>query len=316
MDMESIQIGRSALRGSRLAYGCWRILGATEGLEISPEREATARRAIEAAYEAGFTIFDHADVYAGGEAERCFGKVMKSIAGMRERILIVTKCGIRKQGDPVADAPYRYDFSAGHIVWSCEQSLARLGIETIDLYLLHRPDYLCDPEEVAGAFTRLKQSGKVREFGVSNFSPSQLTLLQKFCPMPLVANQVEISLGRPDRLTDGTLDHCLASAVTPMAWSPLDAGRLATNMPIDLRDPDHARRIHVRETLELIARERESIRPVVALAWLLRHPAGILPVVGSADPARIREQTRAVDLALSREEWYRLLEAALGQRLP
>lgn len=314
--MESILIGNSVLQASRLAYGCWRILGATESLVTSQEHEAAARKAIATAYESGFTLFDHADVYAGGEAERTFGKVLKEINGMRERIVIVTKCGIRKQGEPSPESPYRYDFSAGHIVWSCEQSLKRLGVETIDVFLLHRPDFLCDPAEVAGAFARLKQAGKVREFGVSNFSPSQFSMLQTNCPLPLVANQVEISLGNLARFADGTLDQCTAQKVTPMAWSPLDAGRLATNIPIDLRDPDHARRIHVRETLDLIARERESTRPVVALAWLLRHPAGIMPVVGSADPERIREQAKAVDLELSREEWYRLLEAALGHRLP
>jgi predicted oxidoreductase len=269
-----------------------------------------------AAYEAGYTFFDHADIYGGGEAERVFGQALKKVSGMRERVRIGSKCGIRRAGDPKPESPYRYDFSAGHILWSCEQSLKRLGIETLDLYQLHRPDYLCDPSEVASAFSRLRQAGKVREFGVSNFRPAQLTMLQRACPMPLVVNQVEISLTRLDCFHDGTLEQCLTEQITPMAWSPLAGGRLGTNDPIDLRDPDHARRIHIREVLDLVARERGTTRPVVAMAWLLKHPSNILPIVGSTDPSRIKELTVAADLELSRDEWYRLLESALGQRLP
>jgi predicted oxidoreductase len=314
--MESLTLGSSSLTASRLAYGCWRIAGAWESAEVTPERATAGRRAVIAAYEAGITLFDNADIYCAGEAERIFGLALKEVPGMRERILVASKCGIRKHGDPQPGAPYRYDFSAGYIVWSCEQSLRRMGIEQIDLYLLHRPDYLCAPDEVAGAFSRLKQSGKVREFGVSNFRPTQLLMLRKACPMPLIVNQVEISLGRLDCLHDGTLDQCVSERITPMAWSPLGGGRLGNNDPIDLREPDHARRLAVRETLDLVAREHGSTRPVVALAWLLRHPAKIVPVLGSTDPGRIREMAKAVDLILSREEWYLLLEAAMGHRLP
>jgi predicted oxidoreductase len=314
--MEKIVLGRSSLTSSRLAYGCWRITGPVETAATTPEREAAGRKAILAAWESGYTLFDHADVYANGEAERIFGLVLRDVPEMREKCVISTKCGIRKQGDPTPDAPYRYDFSAGHIIWSCEQSLQRLGVETVDLYQLHRPDYLANPDEVAQAFSRLLQAGKVREFGVSNFLPHQLSPLQRACPMPLVVNQVEISMARLDCFHDGTLDQCLSEKITPMAWSPLAGGRLGSNDPIDLRDPDHARRIHVRETLDLIARERESTRPVVALSWLLRHPAKIVPIVGSADPEKIKTLARAVDLELTRDEWYRLLEAAYGRRLP
>ena len=221
-----------------------------------------------------------------------------------------------RQGDPKPDSPYRYDFSAGHIIWSCEQSLKRLGIDRLDLYQLHRPDYLCDPEEVASVFSRLQQSGKVREFGVSNFRPSQVNALQRACPMRLIVNQVEINVARLDTFHDGTLDQCLAEKMTPLAWSPLAGGRLGSNDPIDLRDPDHARRIHIREVLDLIARDRGTTRPVVALAWPLKHPSRIAPIIGTTDPARISELAQAPELDLTRDEWYRLLEAALGQRLP
>ena len=313
--MEPVTLGTSSIAASRISYGCWRIAGAWERAEVTPEREVIGRRAIAAAYEAGITLFDNADVYCSGEGERIFGQVLKEISEMRDGVVIATKCGIRRQGDPQPESPYRYDFSAGHIVWSCEQSLKRLGVDHIDVYLLHRPDYLCAPDEVANAFSRLKKAGKAREFGVSNFRPSQVAMLQKACPMLLIVNQVEISLAKLDCLHDGTLDQCLSEKLTPMAWSPLGGGRLGTNDPIDLRDPDHARRIHLRETLDLIARERGSTRSAVALAWLLRHPAKILPILGSTDPKRIQEMAQAVDLELSREEWYRLLEAALGHRL-
>lgn len=314
--METVSLGQSALKASRLAYGCWRIAGNRESGEVTPERVAAGCRAVIAAFEAGFTLFDHADIYAGGEAEKIFGQALKSVPGMRDRVLIASKCGIRKPGEPDAESPYRYDFSAGHIILSCEQSLKRMGVETIDLYQLHRPDYLGDPEEVAQAFARLKQAGKAREFGVSNFRASQLSALQKACPMPLIANQVEISLAKLDCFNDGTLDQCLAEKISPMAWSPLAGGRLGANDPIDLRDPAHAHRLHIRETLDLIARSHEVSRTQVALAWLLKHPSQIIPIVGTTDPERIRELTQAVDVDLTREEWYRLLEAALGQRLP
>ena len=153
--METISLGQSSMQVSRLAYGCWRILG-PEGAEPGADREAGARKAIAAAFEAGFTFFDHADVYADGAAEKIFGDALKQTAGMRERVVITTKCGIRRKGVPNPDSPYRYDFSAEHIVKSCEQSLQRLGVETIDIYQLHRPDYLMDPAEVAEAFSRLQ----------------------------------------------------------------------------------------------------------------------------------------------------------------
>jgi len=314
--MPTLPLGQGNLRASRLAYGGWRIAGTWDPAQVTPEKEAVGRAAVLVAYEAGYTLFDLADIYCDGVCERIFGQVLKATPGMRSRIVVATKCGIRKKGDPNPDSPYRYDFSAQHIQRSCEASLQRLGLDTIDLYLLHRPDFLCDPAEVAEAFSRLKQAGKAREFGVSNFRPSQVTALQKACPMPIVVNQVEISLARLDCFHDGTLDQCLAERITPQAWSPLDGGRLVEAGPVDLRTPDHAERLHVREVLDLITRERGVSRQVVALAWLLKHPSSIAPIVGSIQPERIRDAATAAQLDLTRDEWYRLFEAALGQRLP
>jgi predicted oxidoreductase len=312
--MDKIQLGDS-LQVSRLAYGCWRILG-PENAEPNAERESAARKAVIAAYEAGFTLFDHADVYGDGMAETVFGRVLKQISEMRERIVITTKCGIRRKGVPNPDSPYRYDFSADHIIASCEQSLKRLGIETIDIYQLHRPDYLMEPSEVAGAFSRLKQQGKVQAFGVSNFRPEQLSLLQRACSFPLLVHQVEISLAKLDCFDDGTLDQCLIEKITPLAWGPLGGGRLSDTLPIDINSPDHARRIGLRETLDDIARDYGVSRTIIALAWLLKHPARIIPIIGSARPERIQEASQADKLQLSRDEWYRLMETARGERLP
>jgi predicted oxidoreductase len=313
--MDTIPLGASSIQVSRLAYGCWRVLG-PESIEPNPEREAGARKAITAAYEAGFTFFDHADIYADGAAEKVFGEVLQKISGMRERIVITTKCGIRRKGTPNPDSPYRYDFSAEHIIRSCEQSLKRLGVETIDVYQLHRPDYLMDPAEVAEAFGKLKQQGKVREFGVSNFKPHQLSVLQRACSFRLIVHQVEISLARLDCFEDGTLEQCIGEKMSPLAWSPLGGGRLADTLPIDINSPAHAQRIALRETLDDIARDYGVSRTIIALAWLLKHPAKIIPILGSARPERIREAAHAEKVHLSRDEWYRLMEAARGERLP
>lgn len=314
--MKTVPLGSSSLTVSRLAYGCWRIAGTWNPAEASADSKAAGKRAVVAAFEAGYTLFDHADIYCDGEAERIFGQVLKEAPGLRERIVIATKCGIRKPGDPKPDSPYRYDFSADYIVRSCEGSLQRLGIETIDIYQLHRPDYLMDPEEVAGAFSRLKQAGKVREFGVSNFRASQITALQSACPMRLIVNQIEISLANLSSFEDGTLDQCLAEKITPMAWSPLAAGKLGDGAKRLLPSQEAYRPEPILAALDAIAKARGTGRTAVALAWLLRHPSRIIPLVGSTNLANIRAASRADELDLSRDEWYRLLEAARSQRLP
>jgi predicted oxidoreductase len=314
--MKTVLLGQSALTSTRLAYGCWRIAGPGEPTEASGDREAHGQASVIAAYEAGYTLFDHADIYAAGVAERIFGQALKEVSGMRERVLIADKCGIRSAGAPDAQAPYRYDSTAKHILWSCEQSLKRLGAERIDIYQIHRPDWLGNPEEIAAAFSQLKQAGKVREFGVSNYRPTQLAALQKACPMPLIVNQVAISLGKLDCFNDGTLDQCVMEKITPLAWSPLGGGSLVNPGPIDLREQDHAHRLHVREVLTGIARAHGCSRTAIALAWLLKHPARIVPIVGATNPDHIRDAVTADELDLTREEWYRLLEAACGQRLP
>ena len=314
--MKTQALGRGALVSSRLAYGCMRLGGTMERERFTPDREVLARKAVLAAWEAGYTHFDHADIYGNGLGEEIFGRVLRDVPGMRDRVLIGTKCGIRWKGDPVPAAPHRWDFSRAHIVRSCEGSLRRLGVERIDLYMLHRPDYLADPQEIAAAFSELERRGKVREFGVSNFRPSTLAMVQRACPMPLVVNQVEIHLARLDALEDGTLDQCLAERVTPVSWSPLARGLLAGEGRVDPADPRAKVLGALLGVLDATAARHGVSRAAIALAWLLRHPAGIVPVVGSTDPARIRDAARADEVELSREDWYTILVAARGQGLP
>jgi predicted oxidoreductase len=309
--MQTIPLGKSSLNSTRLAYGCWRLAG--DLARLSPESEKHGRDAVIAAYEAGYTLFDNADIYGRGHAERIFGDALHGVPGMREKILIATKCGIRFANDPPG-SPQRWDFSAKYIIQSCEESLKRMRIEVIDLFQLHRPDYLADPAEIAGAFSELQRAGKVRFFGVSNFRPSLVSALQAACPMPLTVNQVEISLARTDCFTDGTLDQCLENKMTPLAWSPLARGLLGDGVGATPEQKAAADRIV--PVLDAIAQSRGVSRTVVALAWLLKHPSQIIPIVGSTNPSRIREAVAAANLELTRDEWYRLLVAALGEPLP
>lgn len=307
--MRIISLGASSLTSSRLAYGCWRLADDKDNPEAG-------RCAVIAAYEAGYTLFDNADVYGRGEAEKILGIVLKEIREMRERVLILTKCGVRHGGHPNPDSPNRWDFSGEHIVNSCEESLKRLGVDTVDILMLHRPDFLADPHEIAGAFEQLRLAGKVRFFGVSNFRPSLVTTLQAACPMPLILHQIEISLAKLDAFTDGTLDQCLTENMTPMAWSPLAAGLIGAGAKRLLVGQQGYRTGKFMAELEAVAKARGTSRTVVALSWLLKHPSKIIPIIGSVNPDRIREATKAAELELSREEWYRLLNAARGEPLP
>jgi predicted oxidoreductase len=311
--MQTIPLGVSSLLSTRLAYGCWRLAGTTNPSEIKPEGEAQGRRAVIAAYEAGYNLFDTADIYCCGHSERIFGEALRQVPGMREKIIIATKCGICiPPGAPESTDQRHYDFSAAYIVRSCEGSLKRMQIETIDLYQLHRPDFLADPDEVAAAFSQLRQQGKVRYFGVSNFRPSLVTALQSACPMPLIVHQVEISLAHLDCFTDGTLDQCFIAKLTPLAWTPL--------AKIFKRDgektPSSGRANQLLSTLDSIARAHGVSSNVVALAWLLKHPSKMVPIFGSINVERIRDAVKADDLELGREEWYQLLVAARGEPVP
>ena len=304
--MQTLTLGDSELRTPRLAYGCWRLSRA----------ENSGAKAVRAAIEAGFTLFDHADIYGGGVCEEIFGGVMMESPELRERVLVAGKCGIRLPHLGGAGEPYRYDSRRGYIVESCEASLRRLRIERIDLYQIHRPDFLTHPDEIAAAFDQLARDGKVREFGVSNFRPAQVAALQRACGMRLRVNQVEFSLLQRAPLSDGVLDQCITEHMTPLAWSPLGGGQLADGAGDLLRSQREYQPQRVIPLLDQIAARHGASRSGIALAWLLRHPAAVIPLIGTTNPARIAEAVRAESIELSREEWYALLAAAEPEPLP
>ena len=314
--MKTQRLGRTDFQVTRLAYGCMRSSGVWQSGDLTGDAIRRSVRLIEAAFEAGYNFFDHADIYGDTTCETVFGRALKEHPGWRERMIIATKCGIRFANRPNPGDPARYDFSFDHIIRSVDGSLERLGIDSIDLLQLHRPDYLADPAEIARAFTQLRDAGKVREFGVSNFRPTLLTAVQKALSFPLQVNQVEIHLGRLDCFTDGTLDQCLELGITPLAWSPLDRGKLATGAEPDAAESDAEHRRKLLAALDAAAAEYGTDRTGVALAWLLKHPAGIIPIVGTAREDRVRELVKAEAVELSRETWYRLLEAARGSQVP
>jgi predicted oxidoreductase len=324
--MQTCRVPHSDLEVSRIAYGCMHLSRAWDDEDITAAEVSAATGAINTAVELGITLFDHADIYARGKSERLFGEVLRQTPGLRDRIVVQSKCGIRFAGDPDANSPGRYDFSREHLLRSVEGSLRRLGTGHLDLLLLHRPDPLAEPEEVASAFDELQRSGKVRHFGVSNHSASQISLLRKYVDQPLVANQIELSLlhhhpiseGALFNQTDGihadaagTLDYCREHGILVQAWAPLASGKFSAPLA-GMDEPMRAAAALVQE----MAREKNVSAEAILTAWLLRHPAGIQPIVGTTDPARLAAVCAADELRLTREEWYALLTAVRGQAMP
>lgn len=305
--MKTVQIGNLALPSSRLIYGCMRING-----DNSSDAIKQGKRAIESAIDAGYNHFDHADIYGGGACESIFGEVLNSRPELRDQLIITSKAGIRFAGTPSSDDVGRYDFSQQYLVKQVEGSLQRLNVESLDMFLLHRPDYLFNPQEVAQTFEQLKRQGKVKHFGVSNFSPSQVSLLQSATNEKLHVNQIEINIHNIRSFSDGTLDQCLQHNITPMAWCPIATvvyeawGNTFSQADID--------RIHVE--FDRQAQQYGCQKWVVALAWLLAHPSNICPIVGSTNQQRIAQATQALQLNYRREDWYRLLQARNGQPVP
>lgn len=318
-------IPHTDLRASRIACGCMQLSRAWDDTDPTAEERRQTAQLIETALEQGINLFDHADIYARGKSERLFGDWLAASPSRRDELILQSKFGIRFAHDPQPDSPGRYDFSHAHLVASVEGSLRRLRTEYLDLLLLHRPDPLGVPEEVARAFDNLHRSGKVRHFGVSNHTASQIALLRAHVDRPLVANQVEISLlhhhlinegviaatsGTAYTASAGTLDECRRQGILLQAWSPLAGGRLshpATAEPA-LRP--------TAEAVALVAARHEVSPEAILLAWLLRHPAGIQPIIGTTRPDRLAAACAADRIELSREEWYALFTAARGGPVP
>lgn len=261
---------------------------------------------IESHLELGITTVDHADIYGGYLCEAAFGEALKRAPQLRERLEIVTKCGIATTAR-AENTLGHYITDCQHIIDSAEQSLKNLATDRLDLLLIHRPDPLMDADEVAEAFLTLHQSGKVRHFGVSNFTPRQFSLLQSRLPFSLTTNQVEISPVHQPLLLDGTLDQLQQLRVRPMAWSCLGGGRLFNDESFK----------PLRDELQQVADEinADSIEQVV-YAWILRLPSQPLPIIGSGKMARVRAAVAAEHLPLTRQQWFRIRKAALGYDVP
>lgn len=300
---------------SRIALGCMGLTGTWNPADMNADREKQAMRAFEAALEAGITLYDHADIYGGGTCEEVFKACLSAVPGARERIVIATKGGIRSG---------HYNLSAAYLRECAERSLRRMGIDAIDLYQLHRPDPFTHPSETAGVLNELLREGKVLHVGVSNYYPEQVRALQSYLDAPILSNQFSYSLSNlaplyegldcgDGRRGDGTLDQCMALRMTPLAYSPLGGGRLTGTRPIAEGDERAGR---IREALKSLAEKLSATPAQVALAWLLAHPAGVVPLVGSANPEHIREAVGAAKVTLPREDWYRLWVASWGRNVP
>ncbi len=254
--------------------------------------------------ERGITTFDHADIYGGYTTEAEFGKVLTESNVKREDIRIITKCGIQYVCEARPNRIKHYDYSKDHIIWSAEESLRNLKTEYLDLFLLHRPSPLMEPEEIAEAITSLKTSGKIKAFGVSNFIPSQIGLLQKH--VPVAVNQIEFSLTAHDAMHNGSLDHMMLQDITPMAWSPL--GKVFKERDTQT---DRIRTL----LLGLVSKYEVSVDQLL-LAWVLRHPSGIYPVIGTTSPHRIAQATEALLIDLELQDWFAMLVASQGHKVP
>ena len=299
-DVPAVPLSTGGPLLSAIVAGVWRL--------TAWQMDRTARiRWIEECLALGITSFDHADIYGDYQVEALFGEALAAAPGLRDRLQLISKCGIKLVSARRPEHTINsYDASAAHVVASVDRSLRALRTDRLDLLLIHRPDFLMDPEALAACFDALRVAGKVQHFGVSNHSPSQLALLHR--RVPLCTNQIEFSPLHLAPLSDGTLDQCLDLGLRPMIWSPLAGGRLLTS--------DDARTARVRAVLEALAREHEVSVPTIAYAWLLRHPSRPVPVTGTGRVEGLREAVAALGVTLSAESWYRVWEASAGHPVP
>lgn len=320
--MKTYRIPHTDLEVSRIGYGCMKLGGRWDNSPLTTDDRSRAARLIDTVCAQGVTLFDHADIYMWGKSEAVFGEILRQRPGLRQRVIVQTKCGIRFAGTPGSADPARYDFSYNHIVTSVEGSLKRLQTDVIDILLLHRPDALVEPEQVARAFDELHRSGKVRYFGVSNHTAGQIALLRRYVDQPLVVNQLELNLIHSRLIAEGLaanqsgcdvdsavglLDYCRLHDILVQAWSPVAHGALlapAENAPEPVR--------RVAAHVAAMANAKSTSPDAVAVAWLLRHPAGIQPLLGTARVERLVAGCQADTVELSRSEWYALLEAYRG----
>jgi predicted oxidoreductase len=318
--MDFLTLPHTDLTVSKLIYGCMRIRGAWSDAPLAEEEITKGLRSVRAALDAGITFFDHADIYGRGRCEELFGHLWKRESVRRGDVILQSKCGIRP-GEC-------YDFRPDYIRTSVEGSLKRLQTDHLDILLLHRPDVLMEPDAIAEVFAELKAAGKVRYFGVSNFTPAAQKLLQSRLPDPLVTNQIRFGLGFINPVEswlvagrsseghftrgEGILEYCMEHRILPQAYSPVVYGGILD--PVSEDDPPALRSL--KTTLRDMADAKNTTPDALALAWVLRHPAGVQPIIGTTRPERIRAAAGALDIDLSHEEYYRLFIAARGGPLP
>ncbi|WP_214483589.1 aldo/keto reductase [Bacillus sp. SM2101] len=299
--MEKIKLSET-LQVSRIVLGLWRLS------EWNMEKEEILHL-MEECKELGITTFDHADIYGDYTCEALFGEALALKPALRRDIQIITKCGIKLVSKNRPDHKIKYyDTSKKHIIHSVENSLRNFRTDYIDLLLIHRPDPLMNPAEVAEAFAQLKAEGKVLNFGVSNFSPSQFHLLNSYLNFPLVTNQVELSVSNLSQFVNGCIEQCQERNIPPMAWSPLAGGEIFYS--------ENEKEVRLRETLHKIKGELniDSIDQVM-YAWLLNHPANIIPIVGSGKVSRIRKAVDALNIHMTREQWFEVWQSSVGKEV-
>ncbi len=300
--MERIAL-TDTLEVSRIVWGLWRLME----WQLSPEKLLGQ---IEEALELGVSTFDHADIYGDYGCELAFGKALKLKPQLREKMQLISKCGIKLVSSryPERNLPH-YDTSYGHIIRSVEASLKNLQTDYLDLLLIHRPDPLMNPADTARAFVQLQEEGKVRHFGVSNFTPGQYEMLEAHFPGKLLTNQVEISAYCLDHFQNGNMDFFLKKKLHPMAWSPVRGGHLFK--PTDEKGKRLQQKLN-----EITERKGLDGMDTLLYAWLLQHPAKIIPIVGSGKPERLRRAAESLAVELSREEWFEIWVASQGYPVP
>ncbi len=268
---------------------------------------AAQERFIDQCLDLGIKDFDHADIYGCYTTESEFGAILKRRKDLKNKVQITTKCGIKLICEERPTHKIKsYDSSAAHILQSAENSLMELGTDQIDLLLLHRPDYLMNPSEIAEAFTQLKQAGKVKYFGVSNFTPSQFDLLNSYTP--LVTNQIEVSISHRNAFEDGALDQCMKHKIQPTAWSPLGGGAIfGKTEDVSLQA--------IQKVASTLGDKYDAGIDQILLAWINKHPARIVSVLGTSKIKRVAAALQALEIKMTHEEWYELWQAAIGEEV-
>ena len=332
--MQYFQIPTTETKLSRIALGSGSMGGGYNRNPITSEVMQTANKAIDAALESGINFFDHADIYSFYKSDEVFGRILQDRKELRSHVVIQTKCGIRPSWEVEGQSRFgTFDFSEAHILASVEGSLKRLHTDCLDFLLLHRPDPLCDPEEVDRAFNKLLRDGKVKHFGVSNHTAMQIEVLRKNLTVPLVFNQLRFNILFSSMLNSGTdfhanqpgdplsatmtFDYCKLHGIIVQAYGPQQHGFLSDRiLGNEKPESDFSSQIlEIQKVVQRIAKDHDCPPDAIPLAWLMRLPHTVQPILGNLNPKRIRESCKASDIHLSREEWYELYAAGRGAPL-